>query len=185
MRRKEMGKGSWPGVLVGLAGVAGGGWLAGRVFGFRGLPFALAVHILLMRWGLYVLRAVPQRPPPRWFRVRPWEPALYRRLGVFGYRRLLRLSGWERFRRKAVGFDGQRSSLAAYERATREAEFSHLLLGGIGMVLVLFAATRRAWSAAGWLLGANLFFQVYPVMLQRTMRARVERLRGREVSAEG
>lgn len=82
-----------------------------------------------------------------------------------------------------MGFDGRRASLAAYEQATREAEFSHLLLGGIGTGLVLAAAARRAWGAAGWLLGANLFFQVYPVLLQRTMRARVERLlRGLDAS---
>lgn len=184
--RREGKERPWPGVMLGLGGVAGGAWLVGRVLGFRGLPFAVVTHVLLMRWALYVLRVVPERPPPGWFRVRPWEPPLYRRLGVLGYRRLLRLSGWERFRREAVGFDGRRGSLAAYEEATREAEASHLLLGGIGTLLVLGAALRRAWGAAGWLLGANLFFQVYPVMLQRTMRARVERLlRGREVSAEG
>ncbi|WP_102125990.1 hypothetical protein [Deinococcus planocerae] len=183
--RRESGTDGWAGVFLGLAGVTGAAWLTGRVVGFRGLPFALTAHVLLMRWALYVLRAVPVRPPERWYRVRPWEPGLYRRLGVLGYRRLLRRVGWERFRRGATGFDGRRASLPAYERATREAEFSHLLLAGLGTGLVAGAVARRAWNAAGWLLGANLFFQVYPVMLQRTMRARLERLRPPRRAAAG
>nr|WP_281416336.1 hypothetical protein [Deinococcus aestuarii] len=97
-----------------------------------------------MRWALYVLRAVSLRPPERWYRVRPWEPGLYRRLGVLGYRRLRRRVGWERFRREATGFDGRQASLPAYERATREAEFSHLLLAGLGTGLVAGAVARRA-----------------------------------------
>ena len=166
----------WAGVGLALSGVTGAAWLVGRVFGYRGLPFALTVHVLLMRWALYLLRVVPARPPDRWFQVRPWEARLYRSLGVLRYMRLLRWVGWEAFRRKAQGFDGRRASLTVFERATREAEFSHLLLAGIGTVLVLGAAARRTGKTTGWLLGANLFFHVYPVLLQRTMRARLERL---------
>lgn len=167
---------AWLRTLPGLLGVAGVGWLTARAFGVQGPLFAVAVHIALMRWALFVLRAVRPELRGGWFRVRGWEAGVYLALGVMRYMKLLRWVGWERFRRTAQGFSGVRASLAAYERATREAEFSHLLLAGIGFGLVLGAAALGQWNAAAWLLGANLFFQVYPVLLQRTMRARLQRL---------
>ncbi|MFB9994440.1 hypothetical protein ACFFLM_21015 [Deinococcus oregonensis] len=167
---------AWLGTLRGLLGVVAVGWLVARGVGVQGPLFAVAVHIALMRWALFVLRVV--RPPLRgdWFRVRHWEVGIYRALGVMRYRQLLRWVGWERFRRSAQGFSGQRASLVTYERATREAEFSHVLLAGIGFGLMLAAAALGRWNAAAWLLATNLFFQVYPVLLQRTMRARLQRL---------
>ncbi|THF68724.1 hypothetical protein E7T06_15275 [Deinococcus sp. Arct2-2] len=167
---------AWLGTLPGLLGVAGVGWLAARVFGLQGPLFAVAVHIALMRWALFVLKTVRPQLRSGWFRVRDWEAGVYRGLGVMRYMGLLRTVGWERFRRSAQGFSGVRASLGTYERATREAEFSHVLLAGIGFGLVLGAAALGQWNTAAWLLGANLFFQVYPVLLQRTMRARLQRL---------
>lgn len=169
----------WARVALGLALALGGAGVVGRVAGRGGPLYAVATHALLMRWGLYVLRAVPHRPPGGWFQVRPWEAPLYRRLGVLEYRRLLRWAGWERYRRGATGFTGRRDSLAAYAAASREAEFSHLLLAAIGAGLVGRALRRRAWREAGWLLACNVFFQVYPVLLQRTMRARIAPLLAR------
>lgn len=170
------GRVSWLGTLPGLLVVAAVGGLAARVFGVQGPLFAVAVHIALMRWALFVLRVARPELRAGWFRVRDWEAGVYRALGVMRYMALLRWVGWERFRRTAQGFSGGRASLVAYERATREAEFSHVLLAGIGFGLVLVAALLGQWHAAAWLLGANLFFQVYPVLLQRTMRARLQRL---------
>lgn len=138
---------------------------------------AVLTHIALMRWALVWLEL---RPPPlehAWYTVRPWEAPLHRRLGVRHYRELLRRVGWERFRRDALGFDGTRSSLGAYEGATRRAEYSHLLLAAVGFGAVLIALGLRSWAAASWLLGTNLFFQVYPALLQRLLRGRVQRLR--------
>lgn len=167
---------SWLRTLPGLVGVAGVGWLAAQLFGLHGPLFAVAVHIALMRWALFVLRTVQPDLQCSWFRVQPWEAGVYRALGVMRYMQLLRWVGWERFRRTAQGFSGQRASLSLYGRATREAEFSHMLLAAIGNGAVLAAAVLGRWDTAVWLAAANLFFQVYPVLLQRTMRARLQRL---------
>lgn len=167
---------AWLGTVPGLVGVAAVGWLAARIFGVHGPLFAVTVHIALMRWALYVLRTVQPELRGHWFQVRGWEAGTYRALGVMRYMQLLRWVGWEQFRRTAQGFSGRRASLVTYERATREAEFSHVLLAAIGFGLVVAAAAVGSWNTAAWLLGANLFFQVYPVLLQRTMRSRLQRL---------
>lgn len=97
-------------------------------------------------------------------------------LGVYAYRGLLRAVGWERLRRQAQGFKGTQASLRHYERRTREAEFSHVVLGGITLGLVLISDQRGQWDTAWWLLVTGLLFHTYPVMLQRTLRERLQRL---------
>ncbi|AZI44388.1 hypothetical protein EHF33_16035 [Deinococcus psychrotolerans] len=147
-----------------------------RCLGWHGLPLALTVQVLLMWWALYLLWAMPLPLRVDWFRVRPWETPLYRRLGIYAYRDLLRVMGWERLRRQAQGFDGTRASLQPYERRTREAEFSHVLLSGVNLMLILISNLRGQVDTAGWLLATGLFLHVYPVMLQRTLRERLQRL---------
>ncbi|GMA15137.1 hypothetical protein E5F05_01570 (plasmid) [Deinococcus metallilatus] len=164
------------GVLPGLLAVLALSVSAQRRLGWHGLPLALSMQVLLMWWALYLLWAVPLPLRAGWFRVRAWETPLYRRLGVYGYMRLLRAVGWERLRRGAQGFDGTRATLRHYERRTREAEFSHVLLGGITASLVLLTGLRGQGETAGWLLATGLFFHAYPVMLQRTLRERLTRL---------
>jgi MYXO-CTERM domain-containing protein len=161
-------------LALGLAALLGLGVRAARLRGVAGPLLALLVQALLMRWALTALRLT--RPALRggWTRVRPWETGLYRRLGVLPYRDLLRAVGWERYRRVAQGFDGRRSSLPAYERMTREAEASHLLLGALSLGL-LWATRRRASVAACFGL-STVLLHLYPVWLQRTLRARLQRL---------
>lgn len=166
----------WTRLALGLLGVLGLSLLTGRVTGYRTLPFAVVVQVLLMRWALALLRLTRPALRGEWFRVRAWEAPLYRAAGALRYRALLRRVGWERFRRDAQGFDGTRASLPAYERATREAEYSHLILGAMTAALVLFAALRRAAGTAGWLTLTGVVFHLYPVLLQRTLRARLQRL---------
>ncbi|GGL20150.1 glycosyl-4,4'-diaponeurosporenoate acyltransferase CrtO family protein [Deinococcus radiotolerans] len=157
-----------------LTVLALGAWVQG--LGGHGLLLAVGLQVLLMWWALYVLWAWP--PPLRgaWFRVKAWEVPLYRRLGVYPYMALLRALGWERLRRQAQGFDGTRLTLGRYERFTREAEFSHALLGLVTLGLVGVTALRGQGDTAAWLLLTGVVCHGYPVMLQRTLRVRLERL---------
>ena len=150
-------------------------WLQRRL-GWHGLPLALTVQVLLMWWALYLLWATPFALRAGWFRVRSWEAPLYQHLRIYAYRDLLKAVGWEHLRRQAQGFDGTRASLRPYERRTREAEFSHILLSGANLMLILISSLRGQVDTAGWLLATGLFLHVYPVMLQRTLRERLQRL---------
>lgn len=154
-------------------GLSLGLWLPFRIH-LHGLIAAVILQVLLMWWALYVLWAVPLPLVAPWFRVRPWEVAFYRGLGVYSYMRLLKAVGWQKLRSQAQGFDGTRASLHAYERHTREAEFSHtLLLACHGPLLLWLAADRTQLDTAAWLLVTGVFCHLYPVMLQRTLRARL------------
>ncbi len=162
--------------VSGLA-VAGVAWACGIALGFRGFAFAWVSHFLMMAWISGVLDAVQPRLDAAWFRVRPWEPRIYRRLGVVAYRKALRRVGWDRLGGRHP-FDGTRASLAALERRTRMSEVGHLVVGAVGTSMVLVAVTLQAWDAAAWLLAVNVVLHAYPVMLQRFTRSRVGRLVG-------
>lgn len=153
--------------------------LVGRVTGWRRPFVAIAVHAGLMRWAVDALPALNPALESPWFRVHRNEPEWYRRVGTYGYMRVLRRLGWEQFRRGAVGFTGRRDALSRLERATREAETNHALLGSLGLLLALGAVRRRWWDAALWQVILVTVLHAYPVMLQRTLRARLGRGQGR------
>jgi hypothetical protein len=163
--------------VVGACAVAGIAWAAGNAFGYRTPVFAWVLHFVLMAWiaGL-VDTARPELNGP-WFTVREWEPAVHRRLGAWAYMRLLRLVGWERMTRRTSGFTGTRASLVALDRQTRTSEFGHLIIAVLVTALSVLAAGVGAWDAAAWLSGLTVVLHVYPIVLQRALRARIQRLR--------
>ncbi|GHF36679.1 hypothetical protein HNQ07_001293 [Deinococcus metalli] len=163
-------------LAVTLGAAIGAAAMVGRTTGWRRPLVAVALHAGLMRWAVDALPALCPELRGGWFRVRDWEPRVYRRVGVYVYMRGLRVLGWEAFRRSAVGFAGRRAELARLERATREAETNHAVLGALGVTLAVLAARRRWWDAALWQLLLTALLHAYPVMLQRTLRARLARL---------
>lgn len=165
--------------MAGAAAVVAVAGATGAVLGFDTFAFAWVVHFALMAWMAAASAAFRPRLAGPWFRVRPWEPPLYRRLGVWVFMRALRRVGWERAMRGGRAFDGTRASLAGLDRDTRTSECGHLVLAGIGTALAAVAAALAAWSAFTWLLLLNVLLHGYPVLLQRAMRHRVERLRRR------
>ncbi|MDV6374986.1 hypothetical protein [Deinococcus arenicola] len=166
------------GVKLGFAAllVAGGAWGLGRIVGAHGLAFAVGLQVMLMWWALYLLAVTKPVLDSPFFRVQVWEAPLYRGLGVSVFGSLLQWVGWERLRRGARGFDGSRASLSRLEFATREAEYSHLLLALICVGLAVGALFLHAPDTAGWLLLTTVPVHLYPVMLQRTVRGRLQRL---------
>ncbi|MDI1460692.1 hypothetical protein QEZ54_06925 [Catellatospora sp. KI3] len=163
-------------VVFGAAAVVAVSWATGAFLGFGGFAFAWVVHFAMMAGMSASMSALRPSPSGGWYQVRAWEPGLYRRLGVWPFMLLLRRIGWERANRKDRSYDGTRASLDAFELGTRRAELSHLILAVIGTALVLAAVVARAWTAVAWLSILNIVLHVYPVMLQRALRARLDRL---------
>ncbi|WP_328478016.1 hypothetical protein OHA21_26010 [Actinoplanes sp. NBC_00393] len=159
--------------LGGAAAVVAVTWAVGAFLGFNGFAAAWTVHFAMMAWMSALLDAAKPELRGDWFRVRAWEPGAYRRLGAWRYMRLLRAIGWERHNRR---LDGARSSLPAFELATRRSEAAHLVIGLIGLVLAAVAIGFRAWWAAGWLVFLDVVLHGYPVLLQRAVRFRLQRL---------
>jgi len=175
-RPPERGPVRWLGVLGVVVGVAAGLVFFERIAGFRSFLFAFELHFLLM-FAASVIDTLlaPELDSPR-FDVTPREVALYRRLGVLGFMRLLQRIGWTRALRDKKVFDGTRATLAQYERATRHGENNHTWLFLLVLAPLSWAAVHGWWDAVLWMGSMNVVFHLYPILLQRTQRARLQGL---------
>lgn len=159
-----------------VAGVAAGLVFFERVAGFRSFLFAFELHFLLMAAASLIDPLLsPELDSPR-FDVAPREIALYRRLGVLGFMRLLQRIGWTRALRDKKVFDGTRATLASYERATRHGENNHTWLFLLVLAPMGWAVMHGWWDAVLWMGSMNVVFHLYPILLQRTQRARLRGL---------
>lgn len=173
----------WLGVsLVVLLACAAIGFFA-RAVGVRNGFFAFELHFVLMAAGDAVNRLLRPRLDSPHFEVSEAEVRLYRRLGVHAFMRALRAIGWTALTRNRKVFDGTRHTLAAYERATREGENAHLWLFAVSLFPVGWALVRGWWDAVFWIASMSVLFHVYPVLLQRTQRARLASLLAQAGSA--
>ena len=147
-----------------------------QILGPRSLVFAFNLHFVLMAaaTGLDQIWR-PRLAGPR-FDVSAAEVRVYRRLGVIGFMRLLQRVGWTKAMRDPKVFDGTRGTLASYEQATRHGEHAHTWLFVVVLAPMLGAAVQGWWDAVLWLALMNVLFHLYPVMLQRTQRARLRAL---------
>ncbi len=149
---------------------------AAAVLGVRGPAFAWVTSWTLMGWVAVAVRTA--RPPLRspWFAVGEREARAHRRLGVRAYGRALRAISWEAVLAAQRPFDGTRASLVAAEHATREAELAHLVGGGASAAVVAGTAAAGAWRTAGWWATTALLLHAYPVLSQRLVRRRLQRV---------
>ncbi|GAA1107586.1 glycosyl-4,4'-diaponeurosporenoate acyltransferase CrtO family protein [Nocardiopsis metallicus] len=148
-------------------------WL---LIGPGGFAFAWVTHFVLMAWVSVVLDARPGPLEHPWFRVRSWEPGCYRALGagLFGW--VLESTGWNRVVRRDRAFDGTRAGLLGLDQLTRSSETGHLMCATVTVIVAVAALWAGAWGGALWLVALGVVLHVYPVMLQRSLRSRIQAL---------
>jgi hypothetical protein len=169
-------------VVVGTGAVL---WVISRVCEFRSAIFAFELHFTLMAAASLLDKLLaPELDAPR-FDVSEREVRVYRRLGALVFLRVLRAIGWTAALRDRRVFDGTRATLASYERATRHGENAHAWIFVVVLAPIAWAAAHAWWDAVLWLGSMNVVFHVYPVMLQRTQRARLRRLLARRPASSG
>lgn len=144
-----------------------------RLIGPTGFIFAWITHFLLMAWISTISEGVAVRLDQPWFRVRRWEPALYRRVGVPLYGRILDRIGWNRSIERIRDFDGTRAGLPGLDQHTRRSEAGHLACAVVTALLAIAVVAGGSWSGAWWLVGLGVVLHVYPIALQRQLRARL------------
>jgi len=135
--------------------------------------------LLVVGWtlvlGPVVAGPVMLRVPERWFRVPAAERVLHNMLGVGMFRRLLERSGWERHVHKRE-FHATRAGLPSLEAALRANASAHGTCFAIHVLLSVFTLfTGHRWGAV-WILLPGVVVHLYPVLLQRSIMLRLQRL---------
>jgi hypothetical protein len=103
--------------------------------------------------------------------------SLYRWFGVRYYASALRRIGWEKIRRQERPITRDMESIIQFERWTRGAEAVHALAAIAVAGITVWVGFIGSPSDTKWLVLSNVLFNVYPVMLQRYNRPRVEGIR--------
>lgn len=162
------------GIVAGLFAVQPGHWA---------LTLFLAWVVNMMVTGIFAFAgfALPTQRllPDRYYRIR--RPRLlqriHRALGVEWFRRTLLATLWRNADRRAQYFDGSPDGIAHLDVETRKSEFGHLvpllILSIISIGFLLDGSVRLGLMT----LGFNLMGNLYPVLLQRHHRLRIQRLR--------
>ena len=130
-----------------------------------------------MAWGAAWYFLLDFQLPDAYHRPRAFEESgrVYERLGVLLFRKLVR-RGPIHAMAPSLRYSGRRDSLSALEHETRTTEAAHVLAFLVALSLPAYAAYRGWPDAAAWLLLFNVLMNVYPVILQRYNRVRLEQL---------
>lgn len=145
---------------------------AGRDAAPRPWAFALACLVCIAPWWL----------PRSFYGTRNFEATgrIYELLGVRTFRMLVPngdlVNRWRRRSDRSFRVITNRASAASFVQRTITGEKTHLV-----SLLIGFACSLYAWHIGwhGWAVyffGANIAFNVYPILLQRYTRARISRL---------
>ena len=102
---------------------------------------------------------------------------LYTVLGVSYFRSLLMIFFWGIHGNRKKYFDGTRSGLDNLLFQARQSEFGHLMSFLFVLPACAVLAWHGHWGVAAWGTVVNAIGNLYPVILQRHHRSRVDRMR--------
>jgi len=140
--------------------------------------FAISVNFLFMACFTLIF-GVLHTPAyaSAYFEARSFERGgrFYRLFGVHHYRTLLRVIGWEKLTRGDRAVDFNLKSLEDFAYATKGSELIHTLTAMVVAVITVWIGWRHSPEHIRWLVPSNVLLNVYPVLLQRYNRPRVNR----------
>jgi glycosyl-4,4'-diaponeurosporenoate acyltransferase len=136
---------------------------------------AMLVNLVVVGWAAFVL---PLRGLPRfdeYYTLRDWERSgrVFHWLGVPLFRALVR-RGPLSLSNRALPAAWHSGDPARIERETRAAEGGHAIAFLIVLLLALVALARGAPERAAWLVVLDIPMNLYPVLLQRDHRHRLQ-----------
>lgn len=148
-------------------------------FGFRSPIFALLVNWLAMSWVAVTTQAVYFPFPSKYYDIKPFEQTgrVYERLGIRLFKKAVGRGPLTIFSPTLRFPKGKTISALRYlDHEMRKAETGHMFIFTLMVWVTAYALVMAWFDAAGWILGFNLIFNGYPVMLQRYNRIRLQAL---------
>lgn len=139
--------------------------------------FAWTLNFLLMACVSMFVAALKSPFSSTYFDRKSWEKGgkVYEATGINVFRKLLVLIGWEKLSKKSKPVEKDTESLIRLYNHTQKDELGHLIIFIIVLGFNVFVAWKFGFSRSLWLLGTNIFFNLYPILLQRYNRPRIER----------
>ena len=146
--------------------------------GPQSFVFAWVLNFALMLAVFFFTNTFKPRLTAGYYNSKKWEAngTIYKWFGVNGFRKLLVLLGWEKVIRASSPVKKNLDAIKHLEHGTRQAEFGHLIIFFIVFATNVFVAFRYGIAKSLSLFLLNIIFNVYPVILQRYNRPRLQRM---------
>jgi hypothetical protein len=153
-------------------------WALGA-YGFGSPIFALLINWLAMSWVAIIGQVVPISLPAGFYEIKAFERTgwIYECLGIRFFKKLVRRGPLSIF--SPTLRQPQNRSIKTFrflDQEMRKAETAHLLIFLLMLLLVSSALLGRWYGAMGWILGFNLVFNGYPIILQRYNRIKLQKI---------
>lgn len=145
--------------------------------GVQGFLFAWSLNFMLMACTFTFTETLKNELTFSYFNDKAWElrGKIYESFGINIYRKLLVLIGWEKLNKKSNPMEKNTKALMHLHYRTKQAELGHLIIFIIVIGFNIFVAFKFGILKSLWLLVLNILFNLYPVLLQRYNRPRLER----------
>ncbi|MEO6287481.1 MAG: hypothetical protein ABIN80_21350 [Dyadobacter sp.] len=143
----------------------------------QGFLFAWILNFLLMACVLTFTETLKSPLTSSYYHDKPWElrGKIYESFGVNIFRKLLVGIGWEKLNKKSNPIEKNTKTLMDLHYKTRQSELGHIIILIVVLGFNIFVAFKFGLLKSLWLLTLNILLNLYPILLQRYNRPRIER----------
>jgi len=148
-----------------------------RYITIQSFSFAWVLNFMLMACVLTFTETLKSPLTSPYFNQKKWERRgdLYESLGINFYRKLLVWTGWERLNKKSNPIEKNTKALMHLHYRTKQSELGHLIIFFIVLGFNILVTLKFGFIKSLWLLVLNILLNLYPMLLQRYNRPRIER----------
>ena len=148
--------------------------------GMQGFAFAWALNFLLMAGVQAFTETLKSKHTSAYYKEKPWERKgkIYESFGINFYRKLLVWIGWEKLNKKTKPVEKNSKALMHLHYQTKQSELGHLIIFIVVLGFNVAVAFKFGILKSLWLLVLNVLLNLYPILLQRYNRPRIERAIG-------
>ncbi|MES2811296.1 MAG: hypothetical protein V4670_02395 [Bacteroidota bacterium] len=145
--------------------------------GVKGFLFAWSLNFMLMMCVFAFTETLKANFTSGYYKEKVWEHKgkIYENLGINLFRKLLVLVGWEKLNKKANPVKNNLDALTHLEYRTKQSELGHLIIFFIVLGFTVYVAMKYGFIESLWLLLLNTILNVYPILLQRYNRPRLNK----------
>jgi hypothetical protein len=145
--------------------------------GMQGFLFAWILNFMLMACVLTFTETLKSELSSPYYNEKAWEQngKIYESVGINFFRKLLVWIGWERMNKKSNPIEKNTKALIHLHYKTKQSELGHIIILIVVLGFNIFVAFKFGIIKSLWLLILNIALNLYPILLQRYNRPRIER----------
>ncbi len=145
--------------------------------GLQGFLFAWTLNFVLMMYVFFFTETLKSEFKSAYYVEKIWEKKgkIYEAFGINLFRKFLVIIGWEKLNKKANPVEKNLQALEHLEYRTKQSELGHVIIFFIVLAFTIYVAITFGIKESLSLIILNIILNVYPVLLQRYNRPRLQR----------